>query len=323
MPEASVSGTGAGGSSSDTWRLLRKLLLLAVPLLLLAAGIAAVDPFRYLRFVEALPAAEKKRIAGGRDPALWALARYTEAPSEAILLGDSRMANLPLSTIQEQSGTDYAMLAFGGANLREMVDAFWIADSTVRLQAVVMSVGFSQYAVPDPVDRVAVFRAWQANPLLYLINRTVLRSTMGLLQAEADEAGAAPGRPSGNRSEFWQSQLAYYGDRVMQGYSEHYGERDRLDAMASYCKAKDIDLTFVVMPTSAELHERIDDYDRQEEYLAFKKHLAALAPTIDLDTVDSLATRKSAFTDPVHVSPERHEHVIRAIWPRESRARTY
>ena len=318
MSDASMSGSGA--SASHAWRLLRKLVLLCVPLLLLAAGIAAVDPFRYLRLVEVVSSSDKRRLAGGRDPALWALSRYVETPSESILLGDSRMANLPLPVVREQSGSDYAMLAFGGANLREMIDAFWVADSTIKLQEVVMSVGFSQYAVPDPVDRVAVFRSWQANPLLYLINRTVLRSTVDLLTAGA---GAAPGLPSGDRDEFWQSQLAYYGDRVMRGYSERYEQRDRLDAMAGYCSERGIHLTFVVMPTSAELHERIVDYDRQEEYLAFKGHLAALAPTIDLDTVDSLASRKSAFTDPVHVSPERHEHVIRAIWPREPRARTY
>ena len=108
----------------------------------------------------------------------------------------------------------------------------------------------------------------------------------------------------------------------MRGYSERYEQRDRLDAMAGYCSERGIHLTFVIMPTSAELHERISQYGREREYRSFKRHLEALAPTIDLDTVDAFATRKSAFTDPVHVSPDRHEHVIRAIWPREPRAQT-
>jgi hypothetical protein len=305
--------------AAEARKLLRKILLLSVPLLAVAAVIAAVDPFRFLRVVELLPAAEKREVAGARDPALWALARYAEAPSPAILLGDSRMANMPLPAIREQSGTPFSMLAFGGANLREMIDAFWMADSSTELRQVVMSVGFSQYAVPDPVDRVGVFRSWQANALLYLINRTVLKSTAALVRNGTDTGGSVVGRPDMGRDEFWQSQLSYYGDRVMTGYAEHYGERARLERMARYCRENGIDLTFVIMPTSPDLHERIAAYHRQEEYAQFRNHLASLAPTIDLDTDDAFWSVPSRFTDPVHVSPAGHEHVIRAIWPHESR----
>ena len=229
------------------------------------------------------------------------------------------MANMPLPAIREQSGTPFSMLAFGGANLREMIDAFWVAESSTDLQHVVMSVGFSQYAVPDPVDRVAVFRSWQANPLLYLINRTVLKSTAVLLKEAFDAGEGEIGRPDVGREAFWQSQLSYYGDRVMTGYSEHYEERERLEAMARYCRENSIELTFVIMPTSPDLHERIAAYHREAEYKAFRNHLASLAPTIDLDTEEEYWSVRSRFTDPVHVGPAGHEHVIRAIWAHESR----
>lgn len=300
-------------------QLFRKLLLLATPLLILASGVAAIDPFRFFRIVELLPAAEKLQVAGARDPALWALARYAEDPSSAVLLGDSRMANMPLAGIREHSGTRFAMLAFGGANLREMIDAFWVANSTVRLQEVVMSVGFSQWAVPDPVDRVAVFSSWQDNPLLYLINRTVLKSSVALVKSRRETGENAVARPDMDRETFWQSQLSYYGDRVMTGFAEHYGQRERLDAMARYYRESGIELTFVIMPTSPDLHERIDVYRRQVELEAFRRHLSTLATTLDLDTGDAYWSVPSRFIDPVHVSPAEHEHVIRAIWPQGPR----
>lgn len=311
----------SGGASSE-WRgpegarIMKKLVLLSMPLAILGIAIAIVDPFGFLRIASPIPESVKHDVAAARDPALWALTRFDEAPSGAVLLGDSRMANLSVSRIRLASGEPFAMLAFGGADLKEMVHAFWLAADRTKLTTVVMSVGFSQYAMPEPVDRVETFEAWKGNWLLYLINRTVLRSFIAIVATTGHVTPAVRvGRPEMESSAFWDAQLEYYGDRVMTGYSAHDADRQLLQEVATFCREHGITLRFVIMPTSAELHDRVALYGREAEYGEFERFLQGLAPTLNLDDDREFSAQSANFTDPVHVAPAERERVIRAIWP--------
>ena len=292
-------------------RLIGKLALLASPFALIAAVVFAVDPYNRVGS-HLVSDAVKRRSAAALNPVLWNLSRFDAEPRPWVLLGDSRMGNVLEDSVAARVGMPVANLAFGGASLDEVIQAFWIADARTRLSAVDIAIGFSQYSDYEHSDRTALYRTITAQPLLYFVSRTVLRATA--LTVLAAREGAPPmGRPH-DRGQFWAAQEEAYGDQLFRVYRHPDQYQKELGRIADRCRARGIRLRFIVFPTHASLRARMTPFGLDAEFTRFKRELAAIAPTLDFDQDNEVTRGRENFTDPVHLTAEVNRRLLDEIW---------
>ena len=100
--------------------ILKKLALLAIPVLLWLAFFIAFEPNNYFGL---------KASATSSQPVARVRA-YQQEPGTNLILGDSRLAHFDMSLVDSLSGQSWQNLAFGGASLKETLDlADYLLDS--------------------------------------------------------------------------------------------------------------------------------------------------------------------------------------------------
>ena len=100
--------------------ILKKMALLAVPVVVWFAFFAAFEPNNYFGL---------KASATSSQPVARVRA-YQQAPGQNLILGDSRLAHFDMALVDSLSGQEWQNLAFGGASLKETLDlADYVLDS--------------------------------------------------------------------------------------------------------------------------------------------------------------------------------------------------
>ena len=100
--------------------ILKKLALLAIPVLLWLAFFIAFEPNNYFGL---------KASATSSQPVARVRA-YQQEPGTNLILGDSRLAHFDMGLVDSLSGQSWQNLAFGGASLKETLDlADYLLDS--------------------------------------------------------------------------------------------------------------------------------------------------------------------------------------------------
>ena len=100
--------------------ILKKLALLAIPVLLWLAFFIAFEPNNYFGL---------KASATSSQPVARVRA-YQQDPGTNLILGDSRLAHFDMGLVDSLSGQSWQNLAFGGASLKETLDlADYLLDS--------------------------------------------------------------------------------------------------------------------------------------------------------------------------------------------------
>lgn len=291
-------------------RLLTRLALLALPFLLVAALVAVVDPFGFTGSTM-VPAARRQAAAREVDPALEGLLRYRREPRGHVLFGDSRMANFHEALPSRLAGHPVANLAIGGASLTEVRHLVRLVAEQGTLERADVAIAFSQYSAYDRSDRTGFFLELRDNPLLYYVNRNVLKATW---RALASDGTPAPPEGTKTRAEFWDEQMAYYGDRLLRTWRHPDAELAELAALAAWCREHRVALRFVILPVHQSLHDRVQAAGLQPEVERMKRELAALAPLVDLDDDPALRADRANFNDPVHVIPAVNERLAARLW---------
>ena len=93
--------------------ILKKLALLAIPVLLWLAFFIAFEPNNYFGL---------KASATSSQPVARVRA-YQQEPGTNLILGDSRLAHFDMGLVDSLSGQSWQNLAFGGASLKETLSA--------------------------------------------------------------------------------------------------------------------------------------------------------------------------------------------------------
>ena len=310
MPHSSTTAA----RSTQLGRLAWKTGLVALPFLIYGMVIAAVDPYNLFGLSSLVDDRYKQDISYKLNYAMWKMLQYRHDPQPAILLGDSRMMNLPADTIEQVSGQPWANLAYGGGSLREAIATFHYADSMVELERVVLGVNFNLYNAADDKDRVAEVTAALDNPLLYFSNRNVMTATTKLIPAAITRSEAAIGEPAMSKEAFWRYQLetttrVYYGNYR---YPEAYLEQ--LQEIAEHCLERDIALSFVIFPGHTDLQDLVGEYGLEAEYERFVSDISQLGTTYHFDYPSELTQDMSLFRDPYHLTDEAEPTVIQAVW---------
>ena len=294
-------------------RLLRKLALLATPFLLYGAAIVILDPFHFFEFSTGKLDRLRSRAAVPLNESIWKLGGYSSRLSENLLLGDSRADNLPTDEMSSLVGGDVYNMAFGAATINEMVDAFWYADSIVKLKRVWIGINFNQFSDYARTYRTDAFVALKKNPLLYVTNRTVAKAAAFMLYYGLSGKDPELGRVKISRDEMWREVLGPTTDGYYRSHVDPVKFRADLRAIAEHCRINGIQLRFVIFPVHADLRNKVHAYQLDTQYAEFKAFLASLADTYDFDVDDALTSNAEEFADPMHTIPSMSRQIAREV----------
>lgn len=299
---------------NDVKKMLRKMALFAVPLLLYALVIAAVDPYEMLGVSRIVPTETRRSVALPLHYPLWKLLHYRRDPSPNILLGDSRMMGISPDEVAAATGEQWANLGYGGASLEEILRSFWFAADLVDLRRVVIGVNFNLYSATNAKDRIGEVEAILDNPLLYFSDINVLDATGKLLQRQLLGRRVSVGKPPMSPDEFWRHQIESTTRIFYDNYRYPEDYRRRLREIAEYCRGRGIELKLVIFPSHADLQAQVARYGLEDQYRRFKRDMAELAPVYDFDYVNGLTSDRENFSDPYHLKRSAKRIVIDAVW---------
>ena len=141
--------------------ILKKMALLAIPVVLWFVFFAAFEPNNYFGL---------KASASSSQPVARVRA-YQQAPGTNLILGDSRLAHFDMQLVNSLTGQPWQNLAFGGASLKETLDlADYILNSGHEVDTLLAEVSFYTLNAGYNTDRFAALEETLNNPLAYCFN---------------------------------------------------------------------------------------------------------------------------------------------------------
>lgn len=289
-------------------KLLTRLGLLALPFLIYALVVVALDPFCYFNLPSVYSYPYKKRVSLQVYERLWKPLEYKRHPAPSIILGDSRMIRIDPKQVKDVVGEDCYNLSFSGASLPEMIDAFWFAARLQNLRSVYMGIGlnvYNSYFSRNLLDES--FRVVD-NPIRYITEKKVGESALYLM-AHKTRISAEPDM---SKDEFWKYTLDVAGRRNFEQYAYPAEWHSRLQEIGRYCKERDIRLTFVIPPSHADMQGQVLRLGRGNDLERFKADLAAIAPVFDFEFPNEFTINRDNFSDPYHMSDQRV--IANVIW---------
>ena len=141
--------------------ILKKMALLAIPVVLWFVFFAAFEPNNYFGL---------KASASSSQPVARVRA-YQQEPGTNLILGDSRLAHFDMQLVNSLTGQPWQNLAFGGASLKETLDlADYILNSGHEVDTLLAEVSFYTLNAGYNTDRFQALEETLNNPLAYCLN---------------------------------------------------------------------------------------------------------------------------------------------------------
>ncbi len=291
----------------------RKAILFAAPIGIYCLLIGLIDPFDYFES-RLVPDQIKLKTSVPLNQCLWKMIEFNRAPMPNILLGDSRMGLFDAGMVDRASGEPYFNYSFGGATLQEIDDAFWDATSRIHLRKVYVGIDFNLYDDYNVTHRTDTYHTIKQDPLLYFVNRTVVRAAYYNLKYLFSGVDPKFGVPTVSREEYWRETVGPFLTAAYSHYVYPVRYRRELLRMAEYCRKHGIDLTFIIFPTHEDVRRRLRDFHLEPQFAAFKCDLAGIGKTIDFDFANDLTTDSRNFRDPLHYTRPVVEMLANEIW---------
>jgi len=282
---------------------LKKGAIFVVPFLLYAALMVALDPFEYFGISHLIDHQIKRKTAGKLHYTLWKSIQFLKDPRPNLLLGDSRMDLVSVSTVEQLTGERYFNFSYGGGTIPEMVDTFWFADRHVELHKVFIGIGFINFNRFQNMNRFTESSAILKNPLLYLTNRIVAKAAVYAVLSQIRGAPLAIEKPPMDREAFWRHQL---GPATAAHYNRFKYPPEHLEALrkvAARCAEEGIQLTFVIPPSHVELQAKIAEFGLTKLADRFRRDLRSLGRVVDFDFPNAYTRDRANFSDPYHFHP--------------------
>lgn len=300
---------------SDFRLFAKRLALFSLPLVIYLAVVVSCDPFEFLGWSGIVSESVKLRSASPLNPCLWKMAKFRHNPAPNILLGDSRMGEVPAKLTSDITHEPYANLAYGAASLKECIETFWFANRTTKLSKVYFGVDFDMYNDYQFLDRTQFYRDVAGNPLLYLLNRTVLKATAYTIYSAAMNKDLQLGAPGMTREELWNYKVN--GEptrRLFKNYLYPVKYRAQLMEVGQYAAQHGIQLTFVIFPTHTDYQARFVAFGLEGQKRQFYRDLASIATVVDFDYPNAFTSNEANFADPLHLTAAAVDKVAAEIW---------
>ncbi|NLC79327.1 MAG: hypothetical protein GX683_06350 [Ruminococcaceae bacterium] len=321
-------------------RVLKKLLTFCLPFVFALALFVAFEPNNYwlLRADDDIWYMSK---------ALNSTRRLQSGECENIILGNSLMANMNERYIEETSGIDFDVLAYGGATLNESIDEFWYAAEYCNLKRVVIGTNFytmnnemyQKQRYPDtielaqqPLEFVGDFNYWQdaAKNLLIKLSALIARVTktepVVPPMENPSEAGVndsidafAVYDADGERQD-----IREYTDLIKSTCADYrmgWDYIDKLTEVADYCEENGIELTIVLFGSNHAMWENVILPMGIDSYInVYKDALKSVATVYDFEFLNDTAYNDNVFLDGMHRTTAEKQRICRVIFAGEADA---
>jgi hypothetical protein len=293
-------------------RLFYRAALLGLPFLLLGVFVAAVDPFDYFGVTRFVGDGPKMMTALRLHYPLWKIHQFERIPADRILLGDSRMNAFTPATIQALTGDSYFNFAYAGGTLTEAVETYWLAAKVVHLKAVYLEAGLINFNAYQSLNRIPDVSRMDANPLLYLTDRVVLRSAVLAAYASWTGNPVKIEAPSLDRDAFWRFQIDESMPQLLHRYAYPDSVAKQLRDIAADCKRNGTRFVVVIPPTHVDAQTKIASLGLSADNERFKEFARSLGEVFDFDWANDFTSDRANFSDPLHV--RESDSLIREIW---------
>ena len=292
-----------------------KWFCFSLPFLIFFATVLIVDPYNFFGIFNAVSIETKRKISYPINYALWKTISFRQNPLPNILLGDSRMGAINEDMIYRVTGENYFNFSYGGGTIAEACKTFWEAMNKTELKNVYIGINFNNYNANNSSDRVSGAIEVVNNPLLYLINRDVLRATFAILKNEYfPHENIDVEKPPMSRDSFWDYQLNNTTRRFYTNYKYPTKMKAELERIAEFCRRKKIKLFFVILPTHVSLQKKIQNFGLIDSHKVFLSDLKQLGTVYDFDYPNELTSQRRNFKDPYHLKQDKILPLIQRIW---------
>ncbi len=291
-------------------KLLNKLLLLALPLIVLGFLVFYIDPFNYFNCFEYVPNSLKYSQVHSINPVLWDTINYVHDPSSNIIIGDSRAEGISIDYLKRKTGKIFKHLTATAGKINEIEDYFWFATSYKKLENVYIVLNFNMYNHYAFANRIVGAEAVLKNPLLYIYNTNVLEASYLILKSSVWKDNIKTNSRRMSKDEFWQWTLNNYAYQQYGKWKYPAREYNRLEEISNFCKNNNINLIFIITPHHKDFQQKVAYYNLEKEQMQFKKDLSNLAPTYDFDYKNDINDNKDNFRDPQHVKGNIEDLIV-------------
>lgn len=297
-------------------RFLLHCFKLSLPVLLLFALVAWVDPFQLYHTGGPVPRElkEKNLYHSGRtmpfSNMMWKLVDFRRKPNGNILLGDSRLSYFDLDSLKARTGEDYFNFGIPGGNYVTIDHTFRYADSMATLRHVVIQVAFRGMHTGQSFDIYAEPASILEHPHSYVYNRRVMEAAgLDLYSALFPNAlhYDVPGPDQ------WQ-QVLDAEQAAAEQWTMDTSVYQRLEHIAERCRAEGASLTLVEYPTHPDLQGIVREAGLMTQREAYLARLRSMGTVIDLDKPGMFPADRSFWRDPLHLTIDAQRALIGHIW---------
>jgi len=295
-------------------RLLRWILLLALPFALLMGGVAWIDPFNYFGGSSPVPVETRRancRHSGAVMPhytLAWKIIEYRRRPVADIIIGDSRLTRFDAALVSSITGRELYNFGVPGGNTPSMFKTFWYADSLAQLKTVYLQTGFRNWSASQDYD-IWEGPAWATETAIqYVTDRDVLgkawldaRSYWGSVQ------------PEGLAADQWKNVVT--NERgVLEASKPSQRFAEELRKVVARCKERGIRLVIIDLPVHDEVHRMEEEFGLEKQMEDYRSLMRSAGTYFDLSGPNALTADRAQYIDALHTSKELLDGVIREIW---------
>lgn len=310
-------------------RLILKILIYLTPFVILFCMFFCFETYDYF--------ALQKNPEYPKEPLSSMRCIMVKHPTK-VIFGDSRMANLDIDYINELTGENYTRLAYGGAQLGDSIDMFWLATNYCKLEKVIFGVNFytskgTQIDNPDSQFQKAV--PYANNVFRFATNMNYwLKALANLKHKVMNPIFSALGKPE--RMVFpenppkdviipepeigqkWRLDMEEYSDSIqigMQDYDFQDATYNALQEVIDYCNENNIDLIFVLPPVHDVIYERVVEVNNmQDDLRGIKEFLYERATVYDFEIRSDFTASQDTFYDGFHLMLENKRLFARLLF---------
>jgi hypothetical protein len=300
-----------------------KLLIVLTPFILISIIELIVDPYNLFNISHVFSNETKKKCINSsastwtRGNMLWKISEFRRAPTPNIVLGDSRMIDVTIQSLEKNMGGKVTNLSIPAGNYKTLIDLFWMAANSVKLENVIIQTNFTTYNSLTVYDLYGPAQEVIKKPYLFFFNSLYLKDTFNVLYYSLARNDKNVNQRSRQSFNSWEDSQKF----INESYTSRriYPKQLYIEFMkiSAFCSREKINLIFVIAPDYYEVHSFTKKFNLEKEYINFKTDIEALGITIDLDNGQPFSFNKNNYYDHLHIKSNLADTLVAMIFHSE------
>ena len=160
-------------------------------------------------------------------------------------------------------------------------------------------------------DRVFDVKEILKNPLLYIFNSNTVETIY--LSIKYSLLGKTPIEIK-DKDLFWEHAINKVAIDHYSKYKYPQGMIKKLKEINDYCKRSSINLTIVIVPHHQDFHDKLVEFNLEEEEQRFKQEISQIGGVIDFNYPNIITEDTRSFGDPLHTTDSISKILIEEIF---------